>query len=498
MAYLYGSAIQGIQSFIFETNKLKEIIGASEIVEQLSYEKFNDLFNLNEENFIMHAAGNIKLIIKEKETVERIVRMWPKAVEEMAPSLTLSQAVVNFGERLRKKHIDFLEKRLQISKNKAAISQPLSLMAVTRSRRTGKPAIDWNDYNNKPRDIASKLKQDKGHNEAPQNLMSKSINDKKIGRELYPFDISDMLLEGEDTGWLAVIHADGNSLGKIIQGMAEKLQENGDNLKEAFKKFSKALDESTINAVKCAVEQIVIPNISDIKNTKLPFRPVVIGGDDLTIIIRADLALEFTERYLVEFQSETKKNLKNLVETFKLQEFDDGLTACAGISYMKVSYPFHYAVNLAENLCADAKKVSKEINKINVPTSISFHKIQDSFVDTYDEIKERELTPQNNISFKFGPYGINEDKLPSIANLKEQLKEILKKDAPKSGIRKWLKLLHEDANKADLWFKRVYEITTENFIEKLKLKEAVKNNKTHLYDVLSLASISRENIKGGV
>ena len=33
MKYLYGAAIQGIQSFIFQTNKLQEIVGASELIE---------------------------------------------------------------------------------------------------------------------------------------------------------------------------------------------------------------------------------------------------------------------------------------------------------------------------------------------------------------------------------------------------------------------------------------------------------------------------------
>ena len=33
--YLYGAAVQGIQSFIFQTNKLREIVGASELVEEI-------------------------------------------------------------------------------------------------------------------------------------------------------------------------------------------------------------------------------------------------------------------------------------------------------------------------------------------------------------------------------------------------------------------------------------------------------------------------------
>ena len=33
--YLYGAAVQGIQGFIFQTNKLRDIVGASELVERI-------------------------------------------------------------------------------------------------------------------------------------------------------------------------------------------------------------------------------------------------------------------------------------------------------------------------------------------------------------------------------------------------------------------------------------------------------------------------------
>ena len=38
--YLYGASVQGIQGFIFETNKLKEIVGASDLVEWFCSEEF--------------------------------------------------------------------------------------------------------------------------------------------------------------------------------------------------------------------------------------------------------------------------------------------------------------------------------------------------------------------------------------------------------------------------------------------------------------------------
>ena len=300
-----------------------------------------------------------------------------------------------------------------------------------------------------------------------------------------------MLFQNESTGWLAVIHADGNSLGNKIQQMIKQLKEYHKDVKEHFKVFSEQLDKSTINATKYAIEQVVMPAYNkSLRKGKYPFRPVVIGGDDLTIIIRADLALDFTKQYLEAFRNETRNNLTKL----GLSMFDTGLTACAGIAYMKDSYPFYYAVHLAEELCSDAKKASKTIDDEDVPSSLSFHKIQDSFVEDYEEIIYRELQPNDNISFKYGPYGLDEDKLPSIDNLIKQSKLVQKPGSPKSGIRKWLSYLHEDENKADLWLKRVIEISKEkeNF-NSLNINNAIVDKKTHLYDVLSISSISVTN-----
>ena len=42
--YLYGASIQGIQEFIFRTNKLREITGASEIINSITGLKFLEKF----------------------------------------------------------------------------------------------------------------------------------------------------------------------------------------------------------------------------------------------------------------------------------------------------------------------------------------------------------------------------------------------------------------------------------------------------------------------
>lgn len=48
--WLYGASVQGIQGYIFQTNKLKDVIGASELVKDLRETNFKKEFVL---------AGNV-------------------------------------------------------------------------------------------------------------------------------------------------------------------------------------------------------------------------------------------------------------------------------------------------------------------------------------------------------------------------------------------------------------------------------------------------------
>lgn len=471
--YLYGSSIQGIQGFIFETNKLKEIAGASEIVEQLSFNEFEEFLGDNKEkvSYIQHAAGNIKLTA-DAEVIKRIVKYWPKYVEDFAPGLTLSQAVVELNEELTKDDIDLLEKKLKTARNKATMPAELAPMAVIRSRRTGKPAVEGKKDG--PEDRANLKKDDNNSTILMDKMLPVEVKKKKTQ---FPFDISNMLHSGQDTGWLAVIHADGNSLGKILQDIPT----------DRFKEFSDLLNKSTEDAAEKATTLSIFKEGVPEKG-HFPFRPVVIGGDDVTVIMRADLAIDFTRELLSQFETETKNNLEDILQNSQYKK----LTACAGIAFMKSSYPFHYGIHLAEELCGIAKKASKAINDTNVPASLMFHKIQDSFVDSFKEIEERELTPQDDVSFKCGPYFLEaQENHRTIEQIQKDVQTVLEKDAPKSGIRKWLGYMHEDRNEADMWLKRVRNVTDKKYLDLLKPELPV-----HLYDVMSLASISKEKKEG--
>ncbi len=499
--YLYGASIQGIQKFIFETSKLREIAGASEIIEQLCDQKnFIDKLGLNagDLQFIRSAAGSISLICSVKDTVEKIVRNWPKTVAEMAPGANLSQAVVEIASSPTMDDMNHLERKLRTARNKKSVPAELGSLAVVRSRRTGKPAVDWKDNpssatsSHAPRSLASRKKQQAGGESAANSLMQKCLPDSfEKSVSAYPFDVSDIVRD-EESSWIAVVHADGNGLGKIIQKLLLQFPENDGRIGSVMKEFSNQLNRSTIHSVKTAIESLQLAeNRYGPGRRRYPFRPVLVGGDDITIILRADLALGFTEQFLKSFEIATANNLNKMGEQRGTDIFKHGLTACAGIAYMKATYPFHYGIDLAEQLCTEAKKVSKAQGE-RACSSLLFHKIQDSFIADYQDIVKRELQPQKNICFQYGPYTPDSDDspLPSISELRDRAKCLGTKDAPKSGIRKWLTMLFEDESRADFWMQRVCEITSEKYVRELALKPAVKDGKTHLFDLVTIESIS--------
>ena len=103
--YLYGASVQGIQEFIFKTNQLQEIVGASEIVKSLEQE-FIDFAKLPQDNILLNAAGNIKAIFDDKAKLEKVVSEFPKLIMQKAYGITISQAVVKIvGEKQTKERI---------------------------------------------------------------------------------------------------------------------------------------------------------------------------------------------------------------------------------------------------------------------------------------------------------------------------------------------------------------------------------------------------------
>ncbi|MFI3298009.1 MAG: hypothetical protein R3Y59_10380, partial [bacterium] len=216
--YLYGAAVQGIQNFIFQTNKLKEIVGASIMVDNICTRLFQEVSGEtygNNDNAILQAAGNIKHIFSDRQKCENTVRQFPKVVMEYAPGITLSQAVVEFNDNDDFQTVVFeLERRLKEQRNKPTNSLLIGLSGIKRSQRGGFPAVVIDDDGLIDECIREKnIAFEKEEPNKEESLVAKffgvDLEERKLSN-----DIQNLT---NKNSWIAIIHADGNSLGKIVQ-----------------------------------------------------------------------------------------------------------------------------------------------------------------------------------------------------------------------------------------------------------------------------------------
>jgi hypothetical protein len=468
--YLYGASVQGIQDFIFQTNELKNIIGASGLVEKICKETFDEY--VKNGHLIVEAAGKIKCMYTSESECEYAVKNFPKRVMEMAPGIIITQAVVELGSN-SEDAVDKLEEYLKIQRNKPAHSLLLGLMGIARSRRTGLPAVERDGISYIDEPTSKKHAEKKSVKTLCKNCLGDEVDYAKI-----TFDIDKMT---DKNDWIAIIHADGNGFGKITQSIGNDIDE--------LKSFSKKLDNITKKAAQKAFAKLGIST-----NKNIPFRPIILGGDDLTIICRADLAIKYTNEFLTKFEKESKL-LKNELESAGLSK----LTMCAGIAFIKSSYPFYYGYDLAEQLCRHAKKEAKD-NPVDglAPSCLMFHKVQDSFVEDFDEIVKRELTPNTDISFKYGPYYLHdgcgkEKTVEFLLRKSEKLKNDKEGNAIKSHLRQWITLLSTNPEMAKQ--KAIRMKTIFNNDEFIDVVTSIKNGATPAYDILSLHSVIYQETK---
>lgn len=497
MQYLYGASVQGIQSFIFQTNKLKDIVGASELVEQICTtefanqigKRFDDLSN--DPNAIVNAAGNIKYIFNDETICRKTFLEFPKRIQQFAPGITISQAVVSMDEAIEFGVANtLLEEKLKIQRNRPTRSTNIGIIGVQRSRNTGLPIIytpDCKDY----LDAASYRKRKAG-----TTLLDKIVYSTISGNSQIVSQIDEITDVNE---WIAVIHADGNGMGDIVRKITDK---------DRLKAFSSNLNKATAKAVGDAITAIE-------SETAIPFRPIVLGGDDITVIVRGNQAIEFTRNFLNAFEINTREYFSSMPSGADIPS--TGMAACAGIAFIKSSYPFYFGYNLACSLCDIAKSDAKSfVNRElcgQAPSCLMFHKVQDSFITDFNDIRKRELSPRNNYRFDFGPYylrSIQETCNPANPEfnqsmdyrwtIDELMNNLIKLDtesgnAVKSHLRNWLDTIGEDGGeeKCRQLTERLKSNVSAHDTELLSLIDelttAERRSKYPIYDLLSLYSV---------
>lgn len=543
--YVYGGNFEGIQSYIYGTDKLKEIVGASELLNEIcSAELFsgsefdyqgaeNSLrekfgFNLKfDGNFeiIQAAASKLRIVFEKEDDCRMMMKEFPKIVRQAAPGIEFSQAFARQEsgnmKTIDKKSKEELEGKLAEKKNMPSTLYYPNLMIVKRANRTGLPVTgksdkdEWLDEANiKKRDMTDYSMEDNAHKTLTNKVLfgndSKSIDAEYKKWFALPVEIGQI---ANSNSFIAVVHADGNGLGNLIQKMGENTP---------LKEFSKALDDCTVNSAKDAFGEIVKKDgnwkLDNNTGKKVfPFRPIILGGDDFTFVCKADDAVEFTKRFIQIFEEKTAKKEC-------LNKNGGKLTVCAGIAFVKENYPMHFAYDLAESLCDLAKDKAKKLQRaevkkqnkkeIPIPSCIAFRKELGSFAENFENIKEA------NAGFVFGPYAVNERKgentpspdseLPHIDDLNEVVKVLKNNNSFKSFLRNWMSEELVNPHSAQLLKERFMQVAGEKHPKEYRefraaLKKIVpqaeddltleKESVSPVLDILTLISIADKDKK---
>jgi hypothetical protein len=134
-----------------------------------------------------------------------------------------------------------------------------------------------------------------------------------------------------------------------------------------------------------------------------------------------------------------------------------------------------------------------------------FHKVQDSFVDDFEAIAKKELQPQPNLTFEYGPYYLVEtlpaaSKAQTISALLGNVEKLDGKEgnAIKSHLRQWLSLLFGNVDAANQKMKRLRKVNSKAAdIIPAAFEKVETTEKIPYYDILSLASIMHTETKKG-
>ena len=482
-AYLFEA--RGIQQYIVETGKLKDMVGASLIVDELcQYDGGNDLLqsvldelNLdgNKVRFSRRAGGAFVALIENENDAKALRALWTITVHQFAPGLEWVDALVEGETDAGVVKIGF--EKLAQRRNQPAAMMPEAGPFVQRTLRTGGAAFAYDKKDKSWIDLPTSRKR-------KQNIEADGIGQHFLKQSEKSYSWVQSLDASEDGGndrampfdagteqLLGVIHADGNGLGIALQALQLSVQDRKD-YQAIYWRFSVAIATATKSAVQAATEAVLIPqrveNVNKPGHYILPARPLVLGGDDLTIIVRGDLALDFLAEFMRSFEIESERELCKV----GVENLPKKLTACGGVAFIRVGQPFVQAYSLAESLCTYAKKQSTLISKEMKPSSLAFYRVSTSHIGEYPEILDStETVKLGDTSFQMslGAYSIKpevESSLPELRDLFE-LHNLLKK-IPGTTERELMTMMHQAPHLAKEKYQRWRAVTETRYGQELR------------------------------
>lgn len=400
--------IRSKQDYIFKTNRVLEIVGASENIARIwdvlfevakeKYLKFertdkkyiqtdiDKKFDERQLNFVelFCGGGNETILFDSIESFMNLNRAFSyKLISDypgMIPMAVCVEVTGNYSEDYR----SLMEKA---DKKKNIMEPQWDMFTVPFAmidRTTFQP------YSKKVTIEKSEVR-----------MSDESYGKYKVGQELRDANddikfFDEIITKKGNESLLAVVHADGNNMGAKIMGMlhGETSYEKAVSMMRNFTKTTADCFETKgEEALKICQERLKNENEKLIKQGKLKesglaYRKLIGSGDDMTFICNARFVMDYVSAYLNAVQDYNKNNKSDWV-----------YSSCAGICIFHSHYPFSKAYSIAEQACDEAKKkvhiVDENGKLVNVEQGwFDFHFIHSGIGGNLEEIRRSQGTKE--------------------------------------------------------------------------------------------------------
>ncbi|MDM8525794.1 hypothetical protein QUF80_20675 [Desulfococcaceae bacterium HSG8] len=380
--YLIVADVPGIKEYVFGTDRLVEIRGASALLDKLNRRETEPflkkrLGNSAVEPVFSNGGAGQFVITAEKTDLEKcILELKGFFAEQSKGGLRLICGIAelsedNYADVLALAHIGL--KKEKEEKTIAPCTQlHTGYMQECRSCSSGMASQSY-VYGDEERLLcpACVKKCEYGKKRGLWKEFAEYCDKKKGVEAKRPRtfeEIGDRCRARK--GYTALIYADGNAMGKLVKKIRTI---------EHFKFFSDTVDTS----VREACHESLYTNCKPVKD-KIPANILLLGGDDLMVYLSADTAFPFALDAARIFEEKTKEKFAGNSFFSELLE-GEGLTISLGIAYGKSHTPFPIMFSQSEELLKSAKKAGSQDEKRGeyyAPAYIDFH-----LSSSYNQIK---------------------------------------------------------------------------------------------------------------
>ncbi|MEI7590023.1 MAG: hypothetical protein WCJ49_01695 [Deltaproteobacteria bacterium] len=377
LKYLVVLDVPGIKNYVFGTDKLVEIRGASALLDNLNRdvipERVIQIFGTSRSTCVFAGGGAAQFIIEDvaenitdgfKTIQGEVYRQSGGALQIV---IGMAQLTDNYEAALKQAFHELEKNKYQ----KPGLPGPsLHTGFVRECESCSGMASAMTEFHRDTRFLCAVCtrKEKMGREKGLWNEFCAYVNRYGVAPEQsWNWRPDDFEIIGDRCqarrGYTAMIYGDGNSMGRIVKQIDSA---------DRFERFSQAVDCSVREACHEALYRHCQP-----VNGKMPADILLLGGDDLMVYLSADRAMAFAIDVARLFEEKTRSKLTDDLSDpfFKNILGEHGLTLSIGIAYGRSHTPIAIMSDQAEELLKSAKQKGSFLagQQSYTPSCIDFH-----------------------------------------------------------------------------------------------------------------------------